>query len=68
MAPIVALHDELVGAGDQRQPVAVVERLGDVLSERVACAARGYAPSASVHTNSHLFINHFCIDQCNDIN
>lgn len=47
MAPIVSLHDELVSAGHQRQSIAVIERLGDILTERVARATGGYSPSAS---------------------
>ena len=48
VAPVVALHDELVRPRDQRQPVRVVERLGDVLAEGVAGAARRDAPSPAV--------------------
>lgn len=48
MAPVVALHDELMGPGDECQPVAVVERLRYILTERVAGTTRRYSPSASV--------------------
>ena len=34
------LHDELVCTGDECQSVAVIERLRDVLTERVAGATR----------------------------
>ncbi len=33
VAPVVPLHHQLVGARHQRQPVRVVERLGDVLRD-----------------------------------
>mmetsp|Transcript_44789 Transcript_44789/g.127911 ORF Transcript_44789/g.127911 Transcript_44789/m.127911 type:complete len:210 (-) Transcript_44789:233-862(-) len=48
MAPIVALHDELVRAGDELQAVGVVELLGDVLAEGVAGPAGRDAPAAAV--------------------
>eukprot|EP00166_Cyanidium_caldarium_P005904 ctg_754.g447 len=48
VAPIVTLHDQLVGARNQRQAVGAVEQLRNVLPERVAGAARRYAPAAAV--------------------
>mmetsp|Transcript_1685 Transcript_1685/g.4987 ORF Transcript_1685/g.4987 Transcript_1685/m.4987 type:complete len:273 (+) Transcript_1685:109-927(+) len=48
MAPIVALHHQLMRPGDQLQPVGVVELLRDVLAEGVACTARRNAPAAAV--------------------
>ena len=48
MTPIVPLHDELMRPRHEREPVGVVERLGDVLTEGVAGATGGYAPAASV--------------------
>merc|ERR1719394_1659372 len=48
MAPVVPLHDELMRAGDELEPVGMVELLRDVLSERVPGTAGGDAPSAPV--------------------
>lgn len=48
MAPVVALHDQLVCTCDQREAVVVVELLRDVLAERVAGAARRDAPAAAI--------------------
>ena len=48
VAPVVPLHDELVRPRDERQPVRVVERLGDVLAEGVAGAAGRDAPAPAV--------------------
>ncbi|KAH9407846.1 hypothetical protein TYRP_011491 [Tyrophagus putrescentiae] len=48
VAPVEALHHQLVGAGDQRQAVGVVEGLADVVAEGVAGAARADAPAAAV--------------------
>lgn len=42
------LHDQLMGAGHQREAVGVVEGFRDVLSEGVAGAAGGDAPPAAV--------------------
>ena len=42
------LHDQLMGAGHQREAVGVVEGLRDVLSEGVAGAPGGDAPTAAV--------------------
>lgn len=61
MAPVVALHHELVGARDQRQPVAMVERLRDVLAEGVAGAAGRYAPSASGEREIRLVVTLFYV-------
>lgn len=48
LAPVVALHDQLMGSGDQGQAVVVVESLADVLSEGVASTSGAYSPTASV--------------------
>ena len=48
MAGIVALHDKLVGSGDQVQRVGVIELLADVLAEGVARPPWRYAPAAPV--------------------
>lgn len=48
VAPIVSFHDELVRARNQREAVVVVERLRNILAERVTCATRGNAPAAAV--------------------
>lgn len=56
VAPVVALHDELMRARHQREPVAVVERLRDVLPEGVARATWRYSPSASANYISHISI------------
>lgn len=48
LAPLEAVHDELVGARDEREAVGVVEGLGDVEPERVAGAARADPPAAAV--------------------
>ena len=42
------LHDQLVGARDQRKAIIVVEGLADVLAEGVASATRRDAPSATI--------------------
>jgi len=48
MAPIVSIHDELMSAGHKSQAIAVVERLRDILTERVAGTSGRDAPSAAV--------------------
>jgi len=48
MAPIEAFHDELVGAGDEREGVGVIPRFGHVLAEGVAGAARRHAETRPV--------------------
>jgi hypothetical protein len=48
LRPVVPLHDQLMSSRYQRQPVVVVERLGDVLTKRVPSSSRGDPPSASV--------------------
>ena len=48
MRPVVAVHDELMGARDSSQVVRVVELLANVLSEAVAGATRADTPTASV--------------------
>jgi len=45
---VAHLHDQLVGAGHQREAVGVVERLRDVLAEGVAGPPGGDAPAAAV--------------------
>ena len=48
LAPIVSLHDKLMGARYQRQPVVVVECLADVLAKSIPGATRAYTPTAAV--------------------
>ena len=48
LRPVVPLHDELMRARNQRQPVVVVERLRYVLAEGVSRAAGRDAPAAPV--------------------
>mmetsp|Transcript_48829 Transcript_48829/g.156165 ORF Transcript_48829/g.156165 Transcript_48829/m.156165 type:complete len:274 (-) Transcript_48829:2-823(-) len=48
MAPSVALHDELVGPRNEREAIAMVELLGDVLAEGVAGPSGAYAPAQAV--------------------
>jgi len=47
MAPAISLHDELMGAGDEGEVVAVVEGFRDVLAKGVAGAARAHAPAGA---------------------
>ena len=46
--PVVAIHDELMGASNARQVIRVVELLGDVLTKTVAGASWWNTPAASV--------------------
>lgn len=48
LRPVVALHDELMCTCDEGQAVVVVERLGNVLAERVSGTTGGDAPAATV--------------------
>jgi hypothetical protein len=48
MAPIVSIHDELMSAGHKSQAIAVVERLRDILTERVTGTSGRDSPSAAV--------------------
>lgn len=48
VSPVVAFHDELMRSGDESQPVGVVERFRDVLSESIAGTTGGDAPPSSV--------------------
>jgi len=48
LRPVVALHNQLVSAGNQRQAVVVVECLRNILSERVPRTSRRYAPTTPV--------------------
>lgn len=48
MGPVVPVHHQLMGSGNQLQVVGVVELLGDILSERVTSTSRRDAPTASV--------------------
>lgn len=48
LTPVVALHDQLMGSGDQRQTVVVVESLADVLAESVTSTSGTDSPTASV--------------------
>lgn len=48
LAPVVSLHDQLMGSGDQCQTVVVVESLTDVLAESVTSTSGTDSPTASV--------------------
>ena len=48
VAPVVALHDELVGPRHEREAVGVVEGLADVLPKGVPGTPRGNAPATTV--------------------
>ena len=47
MIPVIAVENHLVGSGDGLNAVGVSESLRNVLSESVACAPRGDAPTSS---------------------
>lgn len=48
MAPVVALHDQLVGTCDQRQAVIVIESLRNVLAKGVPSTSGADSPAAPV--------------------
>ena len=48
VAPVVALHHQLVGASHQVELVGVVELLRDVLAEGVACTPGRDTPATPV--------------------
>jgi len=48
MAPIVSIHDELMSAGHKSQAIAVVERLRDILTERVTGTSGRDTPATTV--------------------
>lgn len=48
VTPIVSLHDELMCARDESKSVGVIERLRDVLAERVASTSWRNAPTSTV--------------------
>lgn len=48
VTPIVALHDQLMGSGDQREAVAVIEGLRDVLTKGVASTSGRDTPATTV--------------------
>lgn len=48
LTPVVALHNQLMGSGDQCQTVVVVESLTDVLAESVTSTSGTDSPTASV--------------------
>lgn len=48
VAPVEALHYELMGAGDERQAVRVVKGLANVVAKGVAGATGTDAPAAAV--------------------
>jgi hypothetical protein len=48
LAPIVALHDELMRSCDQGQAIIVVERLADVLTKSIASASWADTPTTSI--------------------
>jgi hypothetical protein len=48
LRPVVALHNKLMGSCNESKTIVMVERLGNVLAESVACATRRYSPAAPV--------------------
>lgn len=48
VTPVVSLHHKLMRARHEGQTIDVIELLGDVLSEGVACASRRNTPAASI--------------------
>jgi len=48
MAPVVALHDQLMRSRHQSQTICMVELLRYVLTKGVPCASWRYAPTTSV--------------------
>jgi len=48
LAPIISFHDQLVSSSDQRQPVVVIKRLGDILAKSVSSSSRTNAPAAPI--------------------
>ena len=48
LRPVVTLHYQLMGSGDQRQTIVMVESLRDVLSESVTGTTGRNAPSTTV--------------------
>jgi hypothetical protein len=48
MAPVIALHDQLMRSRHQSQTVCMVELLRYVLTKGVPCASWRYAPTTSV--------------------
>ena len=46
--PIVAIHDQLMGTGNSRQVIGVIELLGDVLTEAVAGTTGRDTPTAAL--------------------
>jgi hypothetical protein len=48
LRPIIALHDQLMSSGHEREAIVVVEGLGNVLPKGVACTSGGYTPPAAV--------------------
>jgi len=50
--PLVTLHDELMGSGDEVQSIDVGELFCDVLPKGVSSSAGGDTPTASAHRMS----------------
>lgn len=48
VAPIVALHDQLMCSGNQGKPIGLVELFGNVVTKRIASSSGGYSPTVSV--------------------
>jgi hypothetical protein len=48
VAPVVALHDELVGTRDEGETVGVVKLLSDILTKGVSSSTRRDTPATSV--------------------
>ncbi|KAB8364839.1 hypothetical protein FH972_024702 [Carpinus fangiana] len=65
LAPVVALHDQLMCARDEREAVVVVEGLGNVLAKGVAGTSGRDAPAAAVvgvapqQVTHGAFVGHF---------
>lgn len=48
VAPVISFHDELVSPGHQGQPVGVIERLRNILSESVSGSSGGDTPATTI--------------------
>lgn len=48
LTPIISLHDQLMRSSHQCQPVVVIKRFTDVLSERVSRSSWTNAPATSI--------------------
>ena len=65
LAPVVALHDQLMGSRNQSQTVVVVKGLANVLAKGVTCTSWAYSPAASIvgvtpeQVAHRAFVGHF---------